>query len=82
MIKLGTRVKDSISGFSGTAMSRTEHFNGCISIGVQGPIKDGKIPEYVYIDEQQLDPFSEARLGGPMQTPPSPSHGPGRDEAT
>jgi hypothetical protein len=61
MINLGDKVKDSITGYAGTAIGRTQWLNGCITIGVQsGEIKDGKPAESVWFDEQRLDSTSAA----------------------
>ena len=35
MIRLGDKVKDSITGFTGVAVSRCEYLNGCIQIEVK-----------------------------------------------
>ena len=56
MIKLGTEVKDRITGFEGIATSRVEYLTGCTQIGIPSPVdKDGKVPEIVYLDESRLD---------------------------
>jgi len=73
MIKLGDKVKDSITGFSGIVIARCAYLNGCISIQVQ-PQKlggDGKPIEPEWIDEQQLVDKSKAKAGGPQVRPPS-----------
>lgn len=55
MVKLGDQVIDSVSGFSGIAVSRTDFLNGCSRISVQPPVgKDGKLPDYATFDEPQL----------------------------
>lgn len=55
-IELGDSVKDKISGFKGTAVTRTEFLNGCIQYGVVAKVgKDNKMPEEFPFDEQQLD---------------------------
>lgn len=59
-IKLGSVVRDRISGFTGVAVSRTSWLHGCIRIAVspQKLDKDGKrIDSYVY-DEPQLEVIS------------------------
>lgn len=54
-VKLGTEVTDSVTGFKGVAMSRTEFLHGCVKIEIQ-PKKliDGKMAEAGYLDEVQL----------------------------
>lgn len=55
MIELGSKVKDTIMGMIGIAVSRTEYLNGCARVVVQPPVdKDGKIPESGFFDELQL----------------------------
>jgi len=55
MIKLGSKVKDVVSGFSGIAIGRCEYITGCTQYGVApGVGKDGKIQESQWIDETRL----------------------------
>lgn len=72
MITLGDKVKDTITGFTGIVVSRTVWLNGCIRLGVQGPLKDGKVPDAEHFDESQIAlvkskaiPSHEVRNGGP-----------------
>ena len=74
MIKLGDKVKDSITGISGIAIARCEYLYGCVQIGVEYA-KDGA-PETTYFDEQRLDKFSDAVSGGPQASPSGRSHPP------
>ena len=74
MVKMGSKVKDSITGFKGTAIARTEYINGCVSICVETTDKDGK-PFEVWFDEQRVDKKSKVDTGGPGPTPPKRSHG-------
>lgn len=56
MIKLGSRVKDSISGFTGIATMRTEHLYGCVHVGI-APEKlmlDGQPGDTKFFDEQRI----------------------------
>jgi len=54
-IKLVQRVKDSITGYEGTAICRAEWLYGCLRITIQGDLdKDGKMPGTICIDEEQL----------------------------
>ncbi len=54
-IKLGQRVRDKITGFTGVAVSRCEYLNGCIQYSVQPPVDEKNlIPKDQWIDEQQL----------------------------
>lgn len=54
-IKLGDRVKDSVSGFEGIAIARTTWLNGCVRWTLQPAIdKDGDLPSPQTFDEYQL----------------------------
>lgn len=79
-IGLGSEVKDTVSGFAGVVISRTEYLNGCIRYGVQ-PKKTtketGKPAEAEWFDEGQLAVTKKAdvtkdrwdRTGGPQPAP-------------
>ena len=55
-IKLGQKVRDSISGMEGTAVARAEYLYGCVRIAVQPKeLKDGVPLDAVYVDEPQLE---------------------------
>lgn len=71
-MKLGTRCKDSVSGFTGVAVAAHSYLNGCTRITVQPPVdKDGKLPESQTFDEPQLNeievavPEGDHSTGGP-----------------
>lgn len=73
---LGRRYKDNITGFEGTAVSRTEYLYGCVRVALEG--LDGNKPYVEWFDEQRLiDVVTEepvettATTGGPHPTPPS-----------
>ena len=71
MVELGRKVKDSITGFEGIAVARCGYLNGCVSVQVrpQELTEGGKMPKTEWIDEQQLDEVSEAKIGGPGDIP-------------
>ena len=55
MINLGDLVKDKVTGFIGTAVSKIEYITGCIQFGVLPKMgKDKKYPECNYIDDERL----------------------------
>jgi hypothetical protein len=56
-IKLGSKVKDKISGFAGIATSRTVFLNGCVRIEIDPDRlnKDGDLIEGAVFDEVQLE---------------------------
>jgi len=74
-IKLGQKVEDRVTGFTGIAVSRTEFLQGCCRIEVQPTIdKEGKIPDLGCFDEPQLkvvgngllvEEPKEKKTGGP-----------------
>lgn len=80
--KLGSKVRDVVTGFEGVATSRVEYLNGCVQYGVQPKCgDDGKLPEAVYLDHQRLEladapPLSLAssNTGGPQRDAPSASY--------
>lgn len=55
-IQLGDKVRDIVTGFTGTVVNKTEFLNGCVQYGVIPKCgKDNKAPEEVGIDEQNLE---------------------------
>jgi len=73
-IKLGDKVRDLHSGFTGIATSRVEFLTGCIQYAVQPPhVKKGEsFPDAVYLDECRLEnlttkkkPAKDLAKGGP-----------------
>ena len=75
MIQLGDAVKDTVSGFSGIAVSEHIYLQGCKRITVQPKIdKTGKLPETQTFDEPQLMVLKVKKVivkkakksGGPM----------------
>lgn len=62
-IKLGSLVKDNISGFTGIVTARTEWLFGCARCGVEATeIKDGKLIDAQWFDEQRLDVLEERKI--------------------
>lgn len=54
-IKLGSKVRDIISGFTGVATGRAEYISGCAQVLI-GPVvgKDGSFRDGQWFDEQRL----------------------------
>ncbi len=54
--ELGEVLKDTISGFEGVAMARTQYHTGCNHYGLapQKLTKEGKLPEWEFFDESRL----------------------------
>jgi hypothetical protein len=60
MIKLGSKVKDVLTGFTGRATARVEYEYGCARIFIEpGEMKDGKPIEGIYFDEQRVEVVEE-----------------------
>lgn len=56
MINVKDKVKDTITGFEGIVIARTEWLNGCVRCCIQSQkLKDGKILDTETIDEGQLE---------------------------
>lgn len=78
MIKVGEMAKDSITGFTGIVVARTEWLNGCARITLQPKgLKDGKPVLMETFDEMQIEVvkgkgWKEPRVtntGGPRPSP-------------
>ncbi len=73
-IKLGDKVRCTLSGFVGIAVAKTEFINGCIQWSVLPKVDKGNKPvEEVGIDEKSLEVvippkklIKKERTGGPM----------------
>ncbi len=85
-IKLGDKVKDVVSGFTGRATGRAEYITGCVQFLVMPDKvdKEGKFLEGHWFDEDRLkkvprtkrltlQPAARAKkspTGGPQSSPP------------
>jgi hypothetical protein len=73
-ITLGSKVRDTITGFEGIATARAEYLSGCVRILVQpyGLTKDGKMFEGEWIDQGLLEAVKAEKenatdvTGGPV----------------
>ena len=80
MIKLGDKVKDKVTGFTGIAVSKTEYLHGCKRISIASPkLHEGKPVAWQTFDEPQLELVEsgvvkvkpeEAFTGGPRPDTP------------
>jgi len=58
-MKLGDKVRDKITGFTGIAIARCDYLYGCISIEVMSEkLLNGK-PVSIWVDDVQLDVLSD-----------------------
>jgi hypothetical protein len=66
-IELGDKVKDTITGFTGTAVCRMSWLTGCDRIIVQPDVdkKDGKMPESQTFDEPMLKVLKKVKVDLP-----------------
>lgn len=60
-IKLGSIVRDAITGFTGIATQRCDHLNGNVQYAIQPKGKeDGSYPDAMFLDYHTLDVGDEA----------------------
>lgn len=70
MITLGSKVKDTVTGFTGIATSRVEYLTGCVQYGITPPAKDNKTSDTQYYDEDRIKvitpkkPMKVSQAGG------------------
>jgi len=80
MVRLGSKVRDTITGFQGIATGRTEWLYGCTRISVEPTtLHEGKPIESHWFDEQRIEVLeagepkvssdSSATSGGPQRDP-------------
>jgi hypothetical protein len=61
MIKLGSKVKDKVTGFEGIATGYVTYLTGCNQVLVAPKVgKDGVLKDSAWIDEQRLVVDSKA----------------------
>jgi hypothetical protein len=70
MIELGSKARDTVTGFTGIVVASHKYLHGCMRYSLQPPIgKDGKLPDQQTFDEPQLrvisTPKQRARPAGP-----------------
>jgi hypothetical protein len=77
---LGDELKDTITGFTGIVMARTDYLTGCQHYGLipRKLDKDGNPQDYQWIDESRLvstgkglKDYKAPDTSGPEQNPPS-----------
>lgn len=84
---LGDVLRDKITGFIGVVMARSDYFTGCrhCALQAQKVNKDGKVPDWEWLDEMRLERVSGRKAisfvsapgkkvkgpGGPSQNPPT-----------
>ena len=84
-IKLGDKVKDTITGLIGIATARCLYIHGCDHIGIQPPADNekGKVPSLVWVDSPQVEVIKakkkkeevkKIKWGGPGGHPNEKAH--------
>lgn len=75
-VKLGSKYKDTITGFVGTAVCQTAWYNGCDRVALQPTVdKDGKMTTHESFDTTTLElveekpPLKVDDNGGPRNDP-------------
>lgn len=87
MIKLGTLVRDRVTGLEGIAYGRASFLFGCERIAIQPKVDgEGKVQDFFYVDEPQVEEIGEGVVldqtpaqrnsGGPMPATPTRNSGP------
>jgi len=76
MVKLGDKVKDTVTGFEGIATAKITFLNGCVQFHVRPKMakpkknETSKYPDGQYIDVEQLEV-----IGSCKKIKPEPSGG-------
>lgn len=77
-VKLGSKVRDVVTGFEGVATGRAEYLTGCVQICVSPPVDgEGKLRDANWFDEDRLQmqdapavKIAITNAGGPQAFPP------------
>lgn len=76
-IKLGQRVRDKVTGFSGVAVGTAQHITGCDTVGVNPGIdKDGKLGDTQWFDWTRLEVIDARSVMDPAEIPGPARGGP------
>jgi hypothetical protein len=68
MIKLGSKVRDIVTGFQGVAVARVEYLTGCEQIGIAPPVdQEGKVREAQYFDFTRLEVLDDSNVMNQLQ---------------
>lgn len=69
MIRLGSKVRDKVTGITGIATAETRFLTGCLRYSVQPPAdKDGKRPTIEGFDEHHLEVVETPEQTGILPT--------------
>ena len=76
-INLGDKARDTVTGFEGICVVRSEYVSGCARIGLQPAVgADGKLPDAMHFDEPMCEVVQRGAVkpvasnrGGPRPAP-------------
>ena len=55
-VKLGQKVRDKMTGFTGIATAKIEFLNGCVQIQIKPKaVKKDEMPDGVFVDVEQIE---------------------------
>jgi hypothetical protein len=78
MAQLGDKVKDTITGFIGVVVGRSEWLFGCVRCAVQGEkLHEGKPVDAIWIDDGQLAVTGKIKLPKEIAAKAAPVEGTG-----
>lgn len=62
-VKLGSKVKDKITGFSGVAVARCVYLNGCVQFEIEPlQLKDGVPQKSFWLDEPRVIEITKRKI--------------------
>lgn len=70
-VKLGQKIRDTVTGLTGIAVSVHSYLQGCRRITIQPPMAaDGKVPDSYTVDEPQVEIIDDGIMPSVDPTPP------------
>jgi hypothetical protein len=78
MIKLGSKVRDKVTGFTGITTGRAEYLYGCNQYNIVPPVDAGKLGETQWFDEGRIEVIEEETIPAASVTVDK-NGGPNRD---
>lgn len=64
-VELGSKARDSVTGFNGIVTGRAEYMTGCRQYCLSARAKGGKVGESAWFDEDRLIDSATKNPGGP-----------------
>lgn len=79
MIKLGSKVRDKVTGMTGITTGKCEYLYGCNQYNIVPPVGgDGKMNDTQWFDEGRIEVLEEEALSAELVSAEKPG-GPNRD---